>query len=615
MDDRKAHWMPHNMQERMPPRMVAFDTESSFHDTDELSVQTFRTASAIRWRTDLRSSDRYEAASFTTPDDLWQWITAYCRKGTRTVVWAHNLGYDIRISQVFRCLPNLGFKLQWCNLDRNVSAMTWRSDYGTLVLADTWTWLPMPLNVIAPMTGLVKFQMPKVTANDETWNDYCQRDTEIVYRVVSSLVRFIRRERLGNWQPTGAGMAFTTWRHRFMSHKVLVHDDTDALAAEREAMHTGRAEAWKHGKLTDGPYHEIDMRNAYLRIAAQYDLPRKLHSSTGAITVSQFQRLCDTYAVLCMVDIDTYNPTVPCKDNGRHLWPVGTFQTWLWDTEVDLALQYGAHVKIRKTYLYCKAPILKEWAEWVYDVLYTNNTTDDSIAATWMKHCSRALIGRMSMRAPVWEIFGSNPEGITGITRMTDVDKGTTHRMMHVGDRTLLETGRKEGRHSMPQVTGKIMAIARVLLWEGMNAAGLDNVAHVDTDSVLCNTAGMKAMRQYYGDEYGRYWQEKGLFKAVEMFGPRCYFRDKDRVTSGIPLRAVLGPDGAYHGERWHSTSTDLEHREGSVVTTYEGAWVLKMTDPRRQDAPGVVNGTVPYQVSGSSSVRKDVSPASSAGS
>jgi DNA polymerase type B, organellar and viral len=615
MDDRKAHWIPHNLQERIPPRMVAFDTESWSRNEDDLSIQSFRTASAIMWRTDLKSGDNCQASSFTNPVDLWSWISGFCRKGTRTVVWAHNLGYDVRISQVFTILPTLGFKLEWCNLDRNVSAMTWRSDHGTLVLCDTWTWIPLPLNVIAPMTGLVKFAMPKVSADDETWNGYCQRDTEIVYRVVSSLVRFIRKEHLGNWQPTGAGMAFTTWRHRFMSHKVLVHDDMSAISAEREAMHTGRAEAWRHGTVTDGPFHEIDMRNAYLRIAAQYDMPRKLHSSTGAVSVRQFQRLRDTYAVLCLADINTDVPSVPCKTEGRHLWPTGTFATWLWDTEIDLALRYGATVKIRKTYLYVKAPILRDWANWVYDKLYTNDTADDAIAATWIKHCSRALIGRMSMRAPSWEVFGSNPEGITGMTHMVDVSTGAASRMMHVGDRTLIETGLKEGRHSLPQVTGYIMAVCRTLLFDAMNAVGWGNVAHVDTDSILCTTAGMNNLRVYYGDEYVRYWHEKGLYRTLTVYGPRCYFRDKQRVTSGIPLRATLGADGKFHGERWTSTSGDLEHREGTVVTTYQGTWVLTMGDPRRADAPGVAGGTVPYQVAASPSSRNEKSAASSTGS
>ena len=146
---RTAHWVTKNHQERMPYRMVAFDTEAKSTYDDQTEVQEWRIGCAIRWRTDLRVGDKAEAKVFSTPAEFWQWVSDYTRKGTRTVVWAHNLGYDVRISRMFEILPRLGFHLEWCNLDRNISSATWRSDHGTIVLADTWTWLPMPLKVIA----------------------------------------------------------------------------------------------------------------------------------------------------------------------------------------------------------------------------------------------------------------------------------------------------------------------------------------------------------------------------------------------------------------------------------------------------------------------------------
>lgn len=613
--DRSPHWIPENRQERMPTRMVAFDTESRFHNEGDMSVQTFRTASAIRWRTDLKSGERPEGAAFNDPVQLWEWVTEYCRKGTRTVMWAHNLGHDVRIADVFHILPRLGWRLDWCNLDRNVSVMSWRSDRGTLVLCDTWTWIPLPLNVIAPATGLVKFDMPRDQADDETWTAYCMRDTEIVYRVVSSLVRFIQRNNLGNWQPTGAGMAYATWRHKFMQHKVLVHDNELALTAERAAMHTGRAEAWRHGVLYGEIWTEVDMRNAYLMIGASCDLPRKLRSHHGSLAHREYDRIAEKYRILCRADIDTRMPVAPTRVDGRFVWPIGTYESWLWDVEIDALMRYGAQVKIKEAYVYAKDPILKEWAEWVLGLLYAEPTPDNIIAKNWIKHCSRALIGRLAMRTPTWEPFGDNPEGITGLTRMTDAESGIVHRMMHVGGQTLIESARKEGRDSLPQVTGWIMAKCREMLWEGMNIAGLDNIAHVDTDSILVNRAGLKRLQMGYGDDFIRLWHVKGAFRRLELYGPRAYFRDGRRVTAGIPLKAEHAGGDVYRGEKWTALSGDLEEREGACVTTTEATWTLRKSDPRRADNPGAATMTIPYQVfSGSlanSSERSDTADGS----
>lgn len=579
----------------MPPRMVAFDTESRSSYDGETEIQEWRVGCAIRWRTDLKTGPREEAMVFTDPSPFWEWVSDYTRPGTRTVVWAHNLGHDVRISRMFEILPDFGFHLEWCNLDRNISSATWRSDHGTIVLADTWTWIPMPLAQVAPQVGLVKYEMPKTGQGDEDWARYCMRDAEIVYHVVSDLCGFIATEGLGNWQPTGAGMAYATWRHKYMAHKVLVHDNDSAIAAERMAMHTGRAEAWRHGKLGIGNWTEVDLRNAYLRIAAESELPRKLHMHHGAISVSQYNRLRDRVAVLCRVDVDTQVPVVPVKINGRHVWPVGQFETWLWDVELDVLIGSGGTVKIREAYTYQRAPILSDWAQWVLSVLYDETDRYSSAVRTHIKHCSRALIGRISLRTSTWEHFGTNPDGITGMSYVSFPQEQRTARMLHVGQDTLIETARREGKDSLPMVTGWIMARCRMLLWEGMNAAGLENVAHVDTDGILVNNRGLHNMRDYYGDSFANRWALKGTYRQLEVWGPRAYWRDGKRVVAGIPGKATEVAPGVFAGEKWSALATDLETAAGAVVTVRPGTWVLKRSDPRRKSAAGTGTATEAY--------------------
>lgn len=598
--ERAPHWIKHNQQERMPPRMIALDTEASIDYAKNVETQSWGIGAAIRWRTDLKTSDKAEARYFSDVLELWQWVSSYCRIGTRTVVWCHNLGYDTRISQVFTILPKLGFRLEWCNLDRNVSSMTWRSDHGTLVFADTWTWLPMQLESIAPQVGMVKYAMPSKRASLAEWNAYCLRDAEIVYHVVSRLCGYIKSHGLGNWQPTGAGMAMATWRHRFLSHKILVHDDADALGAERAAMYTGRAEAWRHGKLGVGKWTEVDLRNAYLAIARESSLPRKLHMSTGSISLPQYHKLRDRFAVLCRASVDTTVPVLPYRDQGRILWPIGQFDGWYWDVELECAMRYGAKIEIHQTYVYACDPLLADWAEWVLGILRKDNDETDPVVKTWIKHCSRALIGRIALRTPSWEAWGDNPEGITGITYVTMPEEGYTTRMLHVGSDTLIETHRMEGKDSLPQITGRIMATCRVWLWEGMNVAGTENIAHVDTDSLLANSAGLARMRDRYGSDFDRLWQLKGTYTRLEVFGPRAYRRDGSRVVAGIPKKAHEEADGSLSGETWASLSSDLTEHAGGVVTIRPATWHIPKTDLRRRDASEVGTATLPYSVGGS---------------
>lgn len=590
---RASHWVKLNHQCRIPKRWVAFDTESRTEKLEDEETQEWRSGAAIRWRRGLKSGDNAERATFRNALDLWQWVDEFCRAGERTVVWAHGLGFDVRISDVFKILPGLGWNLEWCNLDRNVSAMTWRSDHGTMVLADLFTWLPMPLFKVGNLLDLPKLKMPAPQASTDVWDTYCTRDAEIVYRAITELVKYIDTEQLGNWQPTGAGMAYSTWRHKFMTHKVLVHDNEEVLSGERAAMHTGRAEAWRHGVCSDGPWYEVDMRSAYTHIAAECELPTKYKFSCAKISQRQYENLSQTYRLLCRVRINTQVPVIPHDTGERHIWPVGDFETWLWDVEINEALAEGAHLQWLRVHAYTKAPILGDWGQWVLSVMRGDDKNATSVVRAWAKHCGRALIGRLSLRVPSWENYGGNPDGTPGISYDVDYNTGKITRMMHVGDKTFYEAARTEGHDSLPQITGWIMAECRVRLWQAMRAANLENIAHVDTDSVLVSRQGLSNLRETYGAQFNVLWQIKGTWKALLVYGPRNIRAGRDRKVSGVPKSAKEVEPNVFTGERWHGLASDLMQGRADKVTLTPGKWEVKSSDPRRLSAAGAGGRTV----------------------
>src|SRR5260221_2647252 len=289
--------------------------------------------------------------------------------------------------------------------------MTWRSSRGTLVFANRGTWLPVMLSSVAASAGLQRLPMPAETASRASWEKSCMRDADITYRIVTELLDYIRSENLGNWQPTGAGMAYATWRHRFLRHKVLVHAEETALEAERAAMHTGRAEAWRHGVLNRGIWTEVDMRDAYIRIAAECSMPVKLKYNTGRLSNEQYATLRRDYRVLGKCMVANTVPVVRAHVGGRTLWPVATSETTLWRPELNLAMEEGASVRILDSWCYTRAPVLKEWAEWVLSITRRADDEISPVVRTWVKHCGRAFIGRLALRAPTWEPNGGNPSG------------------------------------------------------------------------------------------------------------------------------------------------------------------------------------------------------------
>jgi len=484
--------------------------------------------------------------------------------------------------------------------------MTWRSPQGTLILCDLFTWIPKPLFEIGNMLGLPKLKMPAAGASKEAWDRYCLRDAEIVHAAVQELVDFVEKEDLGNWQPTGAGMAYSTWRHKFMAHKVLVHDDTRILDAEREAMHTGRAEAWKHGDLVGDTWHEVDLRSAYTRIASECALPAKWKFSHGPTSQAQYEDLSEIYRVLCHVRVSTDRPIVPFYTGSRTIWPVGTFDTWLWDVEVNELLAENQGVKIQAVECYTKAPVLQDWATWTLAV--TNGTTGEAspVVRSWTKHSGRALIGRLSLRVPSWEMYGGNPYGQPGISYDVDYSSTDVRRMMHIGDKTFVETARIEGRDSVPQITGWIMAECRVRLKWAMDAAGYDNIAHVDTDSVLVNSEGLRRLREHYGAGFKHMWQVKATWNYMTVYGPRNLRAGRDRKVAGVPKGAKEIQPNVFIGEKWRGLAADMENGRAGAVTVVPGRWEMQIEDPRRRDHPSGGGRTMAIAVNLSGYDRQD---------
>jgi hypothetical protein len=586
---RQCHWIRPNDQERIPHRWIVADTESSRVKVADGEQLQFRLGAAVRWRDDLPTGPHEERYRFEQPADFWQWVTDYCWTHGRTVLWFHNASHDLGQLDAFTLLPRLGYELAWCNLSRDVSVVTWRGPRGTLVICDTFTWCPVALEELGPLVGLPKTRLPCDQDPEAAWWERVETDVEITRRVVEQLLAFIRAEHLGNWQPSGAGMGHTAWRHRFMTEKVLVHDDADALAAEREAMHAGRAEAWHHGRAAGGPFTEWDMHMSYCRIGAECLVPAKLWDHDTRPSARVHQWALDHWRVLARVTVTTDVPVVPAKIGDRTYWPTGTFNTTLWDTELALITEAGGSYQVLEQWRYTRKPVLREWAEWSMACCGRSGDTLHPVARLWVKHQSRAVIGRLALRTPSWEEWGDNWLHHTGITLITDQAAGTTRRLMHVGGKVLEETDRAEAANSVPQITSWIMAEARARLWRATIAAGQSAVLHVDTDSLICSRAGSEALGAAQEAGLPGGWRPKDHWRRIEITGPRHYSAPGRHQVPGVPRRAVETRPGHFEGEVWDSLARTLTEAPGTGQRVRARAWDPQRADHRRpwtQDGP-----------------------------
>ncbi|HEU5217651.1 MAG TPA: hypothetical protein VFU23_03280 [Gemmatimonadales bacterium] len=508
-------------------------------------------------------------------------------------MFAHNLGYDARISDCFLTLPSLGWALVAHNVAPRGTWLSWRRDRATLLMVDSASVWPDTLAHLGVMFGLGKPRLPSPEASEVEWERRCQADVLILRTAVMAYLAWIEDADLGNFQVTGAGMAWAAFRHRWLRHNLLVHADPDALAAERRAMWTGRCEAYWRGTIGYQVVHEWDLHAAYARVARDAAVPVRL---VGPMPPGYPWRsaLADPrLALLAEVTVSTATPSVPAHADGRILWPVGTFTTTLWDVEIQAALDDGATVEVRRAWLYHAAPALHDWASWILDMLSRDDDSVPPWQAAIVKHWSRALIGRFAMQYSTWERWATMPAlGAERRTMLDDVE-GSEYDLMHVGTDLWRETGLVEWGQSMPAITGYVMAACRVRLWRIVQSLPEGCALYVDTDSLLATDQWHDQIRDLAATDLGEGLRLKQSWRGFTILGPRQIVTGDKVRMAGIPTRAVRVGRTDFEGEIWESLDVALRSGRPGAVRTMPRRWHARGVD-RRRLGPGV-GWTRPY--------------------
>lgn len=589
------HNIKPNETTRVPKKHIVIDTESRIDRTGKASIQTWRLAVASYITRKAGRKDRIESIDYNTPESLWEDVSNRCEKDGRTVLWAHNLGYDARIARIFENLPRLGWSLTAHNITSRGSWFEWKRDRSTLCMVDSTSVFPTPIGKLGPMFGMGKVSMDIESDSHDAWLVRCRRDVEILTKAVRYYLDWLSQGDMGNWQVTGASQSWATFRHKFLTHKMTVHDDEDALAAERRALWCGRCEAYWHGELTTEQVYEFDFKNAYPRIAKDYTVPTKL---LGPMPYRYDWRSLlgrEKSALLAEVTITTQEPVAPTSHNGRIVWPVGTFDTVLWDIEIQMALEVGAEVTVRRGWIYRKAPALKQWAEWILSELAKPDSECPAWRKTILKHWSRALIGRFAMTHQSWEEFAIAPDSKVLRGTVWDVDTDESYDIMQIGRDIFRDIGRVEWQNSMPSITGYIQAISRSHLWDILKSVPERTIIYADTDSVLCTERGLAALEKAASEYHLGELRLKRVWRGFAIYGPRQIVTGERVRVSGIPVASTRIDKRTFRGEVWDTLPGAMRNGKMGSVIVRDREWEINGKDTRRQSDG--LGWTRPYRI------------------
>lgn len=585
MRDVPAHYIRRNEKANVPSRLIVLDTiprRTRINDTESQSWW-FGVVSFNHWTRHGRLIQEFR--KYTDSGLMWKEIGEFTRPKRRTILYSHNLPYDLRIADGLRHLSRLAFKLESIRLADKGSWSRWSRERATLTLCDSTSVFPVQLSSLLRACGVSGVQSPNSDDLDQ-WGDYCSRNVSALSGILCQYFGWLRTGVAGNWQLTGAGQSWAHWRHSHYTHPVLVHPDSDAIAAERRAMWTGRAENWSWGKDLDAPVYEWDWANSYPRIGRDYDIPVRLVGTTRTADAKDLVTLAGKYTVLADVIVSTEQPVVPTRHNGKILWPTGNFETTLWWPEIEAVLSEGGTVTPHCVWLYKSEPALEQWGTWIIDQIHGKGSIPYPWVPLVLKHWSRTLIGRFATQYQDWEEFGTDSESKVQVGKLYNADDGTTTDIMQVGRDMHVMTGLSESDDSCPQITSYIMSVARRRLWDAIQSVGPENCLYVDTDSLIVNLEGHVILT-----ELTKLGQFEGLrlkdrHRGYEIYGPRSAIIGSRRVFSGMPKAAVRTGEKTFQGEVWTNLERSLQTGEADRVTIKPRTFTVRYNENRRVRTP-----------------------------
>lgn len=591
-----AHWVKPLKTDGIPSTHVVFDCEAFTETKRGKTAQKWRCGAIVVVRR-LHEGEWFASSASISPTQrhLWRAILAQRIPTERLTVWAHNLAFDLQISQGLRHLPELGFDVDAIVLEPTATWAAFTDSGRGLLLCDLHSWLPVPLNALASDMGESRREFKYGVERVSLLERRAREDATLTAYALVDMLRYLECEGVGKFRPTGSGQSHAAWRRKFLPDKtLLVHDNMPALAAERIAMWAGRTESWRHGHI-DGPLYEYDLNLAYCRIAAAVDVPVRLRRTLPWVNQRVGCATIDGQVALANVTVKTDLPLVPYGTEDHIYWPVGEFMTWVWQPELDLLRASGADVRINHGYSYEVAPVLAPMAKWLIDELERPATEVSRVAKRLLKHWARTLVGRCALRYRQWEHFATKPRLELGIFYMYEDECLDLREMMHIGRQVMELAEMSEGRDSVPQITGYVMSWARADLWRYMKGAGLDNLAYVDTDSLLLTGRGSEELKKYRPKPHGEILVHKATWSHANISGPRNLTLEASRRIAGVPRRAVRVGEHTFEGEVWEGIQSALAGRRLDGVEVTKRIFDVTALDQRREHLP---DGTTrPFEV------------------
>jgi hypothetical protein len=552
MQDVKYIRIKKNHRLSMPKTVIYFDTETYHRDEGKEQHHRMDFAWCCLVHYDPKGYPLDEKWTYHNQTyELCRYIEKCLISSKGLHLMGHNVFFDLQVSDFFRYFTRWGYRLDFYYEASLTYILHVVKDRNFLRCLSTTNWYDTNLAGLGRIIGLDKLDIDF---------EKDSRDT-IVKNALDHYYRFIFDLNLGAFSPTKASQAYHAYRHRFMNVPIYCHNNDTVRKLERDSYYGGRVECFEIGEIKDGPFLYLDINSMYPYAMKHMQVPVKLINYAETYSIEKLACMLDKFSFVAEVVVETDEPAYALRYNGKIIFPIGTFITYLCSTGLKYAIDHNHLKRICRIAVYRQGSIFSGYIDELYPLKQHYTQTGETVMRELIKKMLNSLYGKFAQRQPI--VHETVEETFDGYYR-EDIynfitgEKGVLYKMFNV---CVEQYGFEETNQTFTAISAHITESARFILWDIIKGVGYDNILYCDTDSVVIRTRDLDRVLYPIDDSaLGALCIEKKVEKLV-IYGPKSYIIDDVRKLKGIPKNAERLAENQYKYFTWLRQANHLRQR------------------------------------------------------
>ncbi len=591
MDKLTGHYLRHNAKSTIPKFQIYFDTETDFKEGKNETIHTFKMLCYEFCQWDNNNGlNVIESGSFFNPKLFFNYVQDITKQVSKLVLFAHNLWFDLVISQFYIFAQSDGWKSD-IPFQKGITFIDRvKKDKLKINLLNVANFLPYKVELLGKLVGYPKINIDFNTISFDKLITYCKRDVKIIRKAMEKYFTFIRSNRLGNFGVTRSSQSFAAFKHRFMKHKILIHAIGQDMDAEREAYFGGRVECFFKGKVKEKKVYSLDINSMYPFVMSRYTYPIRFSYFIYRPTLVEIKRALAKYNIILKAVINTKTPRYALKTKQRLIFPVGEFITSVCSNGARIALLLNEIDTPLVMYCYQRGKIFDLYVKFFHDLKVKYTQEGNDIFKTMSKDFLNHLYGKFGQRND--EVINEGESTVIGSQKILHYDVVTGERTTQIdfcGKYKEIRLNAKEAFESFPAISAHVTENARLYLFKLITMAGQKNVYYCDTDSLYVNKTGYNKLRSMIDPtQLGMLKLEK-IIKSMTINGCKDYVIDDAVTIKGIRKTAEKLDENTYVQDIWSSYRETMSKGLKPYYTVKKGVKILtreykkgKITDSGR---------------------------------